>query len=203
MVSRTRILNFLYRSGPAYQRSKQIKNFLTATVLWLLHNFWPGSESLSKRYGSGDTTSMWTQQFNNVRKAPYTEYCTIYKGPGFLAVVWFGASHTPSFSSSSVPRPHRLFKNSSSVSYCQYVWMYISLCVNLSIIVHISDYLPPFFMFTSITCPSSRRCPRNQARIFKHFKEPKNRFQGINSASLCSPELEFLKSLWRLGTEEE
>ncbi len=50
----------------------------------------------------------------------------------------------------------------------------------------------------------------NYVQPEKTFKEPRNRFQGIDSPSLCSlagryenPELEFLKSLWGLGTEEE
>jgi hypothetical protein len=89
-------LIFCTDTDPPINEQNRYKKILTATVLWLLYNFWPGSESLSKRYGSRDTTSKWTQQFNNVRKASYTEYCTIHKGPGFLAVVWFGlAPPTP------------------------------------------------------------------------------------------------------------
>jgi hypothetical protein len=43
---------------------------------------------------------------------------------------------------------------------------------------------------------------RSPENIFSTFKEPRNRFLKINSASLCS-QLEFLKSLWGLGTKEE
>ncbi len=165
-VLRILIRKFLWSPGPGSlifctdpdprinEQTGGYKNF------WLPQfcDFWPGSESLSKRSSSGDTTSKWTQQFNNVRKAPYTDYCTIYKGPGFLAVVWFGASHTPSSVGKLSPflslpvcrRPillkgeggrggtfiHNLYdgkkawssiNKSYPVSYCQYVWMYISL----------------------------------------------------------------------------
>ncbi len=41
----------------------------------------------------------------------------------------------------------------------------------------------------------------NQSPNFQTFKDPNNRFQAINSASLRSPELEFLNDLWGLGTE--
>jgi hypothetical protein len=41
----------------------------------------------------------------------------------------------------------------------------------------------------------------NQSPNFYIFKEPRNRFQGTNSASFCSLSWNFLNNLWGPGTE--